>query len=128
MLLFVAVILACLGITFYFNLYKELYDFGDNLGVLNVVFVVIIVICSRLSYSEIRYYKKEINSHNKKIIRTRVGGVENGKIILGNKSFSKEEIILNNSDFDLLKGGDDVILELSAQSNTIFSVKRIMKE
>ena len=128
MLLFAAVILACVSITLYFNRYRDLYDFGDNLGVLNVVFVVIIVICSRLSYSEMRYYKKETRSADKKLIRTRVGGVENGKVILGNKSFAKEEILLDSADFDSLRGGDEVTLELSVQSNTIFSLKRVVKE
>ena len=52
---------------------------------------------------------------------------KNNKIVLGNKSFSKDEILLDTSDFDSLQAGDEVQLELSAKSNMLFSVKKIVQ-
>jgi len=120
-------ILLSLAITIYFNNYSGNSKIEDNLGLLNVFFIVIIVLCARLIYAEVLDYGKEIGSPNKKIIHTKIAGRQDGKIILGNKSFSKEDLLLDNSDFDSLKGGDDVVLELSAKSNIIFSVKKALR-
>lgn len=95
--------------------------------VINVVFVVIVVICTRFLFSEFMEYGKETGSQNKKVINTRIAGRQDGKIILGNKPFGKEDILLDNSDFDYLQSGDEVLLELSAKSNIIFSVKKLRK-
>ncbi len=112
----------------YFNEFRDGNSAMDNLEVINVVFVIISVLCARLLISEISEYRKEAGSPVNKIIHTRIAGRKDGKIILGNKSFGKEEIILDASDFDSLQGGDEVVLELSAKSNTIFSVKKASKE
>jgi hypothetical protein len=121
---FFGMILTCSAIMLFFNKYNVNYQVEGNLGVINVVFVVISVIGARLFVSEILEFNKETSSPVKKIIRTKVAGRKDDKIILGNKSFSKEEILLDSSEFDLLKGGDEVTLELSAKSNTIFSIRR----
>lgn len=127
-IVFVSVILSSFAIVVYVNKHSGIFGSADSLGLINVFFVVVIVIFSRMLYSEIMDYRKEAGSSNKKVIRTRIAGRDGDKIILGNKSFSKEEILLDNSDFDLLKGGDEVLLELSARSNTIFSVKKAREE
>lgn len=126
-ILFVGAILVSLGVILYFNRYSSSYKMEDNLEVINVVFVVLIVLCARLLFSEFMEYGKEKGSPNKKVIRTVVSGIHNGKIALGNKSFGKEDFLLNATDFDLLKAGDEVILELSAKSNTLFAIKRAVK-
>lgn len=126
--IFTLMILTCIAILLFFNKHSANYRIEDNLEVLNVVFVVILVIVARLFVSEIFEFRKEIRSTSKKIIRTRVLGKENNKIVLGNKSFSKDEIILDASDFDSLKAGDEVQLELSVKSNIIFSVKKIVQQ
>ena len=84
----------------------------------------LIVLCARLLYSEFMEYGKETGSPNKKVIRTIVTGVSGGKIALGNKSFGKEEFLLGAPDFETLQKDNEVILELSARSNTLFSIKR----
>jgi len=125
---FSLMILTCIAVILYFNKYRGDYRADDNLEIINVVFVVILVIGARLLVSEILEYSKELKSTSKKVIRTRVLDRKDDKIVLGNKSFSKDQILLDTSDFDSLKGGDEVLLELSAKSNTIFSVKKVSKE
>ncbi len=123
--MFLSAIVLSTAMVIYFNKYNSSY--GDSLGIVNVVFVVIIVLCARLLYTEVLEYGKEMRSPNKKVIHTRIAGIKNGKVMLGNKSFSKEEILLDSSEFDSLQGGEEVMLELSAVSNTLFSVKRVQK-
>lgn len=125
--MFSLAIAVSLGIMLFFNNYNSSYKTEGNIGIVNVVFVVVIVLCSRLLFADIQEYGKESRSHNKKIILTRLGGKAGNKIILGNKSFSRDEILLDNSEFDSLQKGDDVILELSAVSNLIFAVKKPSK-
>ncbi len=122
---FSALVLLCLAVMMYFNMFSGNYKVEDNLEVINVAFVVISVLCLRLVVSEILEFGKETRSSNKKVIHARIVGRKGDEIILGNKSFAKDEILLDNSEFDSFKGGEDVILEISAVSNTIFSVKRI---
>jgi hypothetical protein len=125
--IFFAMVLTCVAIILYFNIYNDNHV-NDNLEIVNVVFVVISVLCARLFVSEFLEYKKEISSPVKKLVQTRVAGKKDGKIILGNKSFGKDDILLDASEFDSLRDGDEVILELSAKSNTIFSIRRILKQ
>ncbi len=94
----------------------------EYLEITNVTFVVITVLCLRLIVSEFIDYGKEIKSPNKKIIKTHITDMKNGEIVLGNKSFSREEVLLDAPDFLTLKKGDAVTLELSVRSNTIFSI------
>lgn len=125
--LFLLMILTCIAILLYFNKYSGNYRAEDNLEIINVVFVVIVVVVSRLLVSEILESSKEMKSASKKVIRTKVLDKKNNKIVLGNKSFSKDEILLDTSDFDSLQAGDEVQLELSAKSNMLFSVKKIVQ-
>ena len=125
--IFIATILAGIGVLVFFNTYSTSYSANDNLEVINVVFVVIIVVCVRFLYSEFGEYGKEVGSPNKRVLRTKVLGRQGAKIMLGNKSFGKEDILLDNSEFDALNGGEEVVLELSAKSNLIFSVKKASK-
>ena len=125
--IFSSIVLVCLVVMMYFNTFSGSYKVEDNLEIINVVFVVISVLCLRLVISEILEFGKETRSPNKKVIHTRIAGRKGDEIILGNKSFSKSEILLDNSEFDSFKGGEDVVLELSAISNSIFSVKRIVR-
>jgi hypothetical protein len=114
-----------LGVLLFFNKYNTKFQVEDNLEIINVVFVVILVICSRLLISEIAEYRREVKSSTKRIVRTHIGGSKGNRILLGNKLVAKNEMVLDDTDFDLLKGGDEVILELSTKSNLLFSVKKI---
>ena len=125
-LIFVGIIQVCIIAMLYFNKFS-IYKSEDNIGVLNVVFIMIMVVCGRFMYSEIWDYKKEIRSPVKRMIDTRIAGRKDGKIILGNKSFARNEILLDAPGFDSLQRGDEVTLELSAKSNTIFSIRRTSK-
>ena len=128
LILFLSMILFGIGVMIYFNKYSSNYKVEDNLEVINVVFVVMVVVCSRFLISEFSDYRKEVKSPNKKIILTRVAGRSSNKIMLGNKAFGKADILLDSSDFDLLNRGDEVRLEISAVSNTLFAVKQISKQ
>lgn len=126
--IFTIAILTSIAIVVFFNGPVGYDKARDNLEVINVVFVVIIVVCARFMFSEFMEYNKEVTSSHKKVVRTRVAGLDGDKIILGNRSFGKEEIVLDNSHFEGLKAGDEVLLEISTRSNTIFSVKKAPKE
>jgi hypothetical protein len=125
--LFFLGIFVSIAVIVYFNRYGHVKS-EDNLGLINVVFIVMAVLCARLLYAEFSDYGKEIGSPNKRIIRTRMSGKKGSKIVLGNKTFSKENILLDSSAFDSLQGNEEVQLELSAKSNIIFSVKKAAKE
>lgn len=126
-ILFISAIVVSLGVVIYFTAFRTGTTSDDNIGIINVVFVVVIVLCARLLYAEVSDYGKEIASQEKKVTNTRIVSKQDGKIVLGNKSFGKEDILLNNYDFDTLQAGDDVILEISTKSNLIFSVKKVGK-
>lgn len=119
-----AILLVCIALLVYFNNNSQNFRVEENLGTANVVFVIIIVICGRLFVSEIMDYYKEVGASQKKVIFAKIGGRKDGKIVLGNKSFGKNEMLLDVLDFDSLKEGDDVKIELSAKSNRLFSVKK----
>lgn len=125
--IFIAAILAGIAVVVFFNKFSSSYNVEDNLEIINVVFVVVIVVCARFLFSEFADYRKEEASPSKRVVHTRIVGRQGDKIVLGNRSFGSEDILLDNSEFDSLKGGDNVVLELSAKSNLIFSVKKSSK-
>lgn len=125
--IFIAAILAGAAVVVFFNKYSIGYNIEDNLDVINVVFVVIIVVCARFLFSEFMEYGKEVRSSNKRVIYTKIAGRQDDKIVLGNKSFGREDILLDDSGFESLNRGDEVVLELSAKSNLIFSIKKTSK-
>lgn len=123
--LFFTIMAVSIAVILFFNKYISSYKVEDNLDVINVVFVIITALFARLIFSEFMEFGKEIRSPNKKVIHTKIAGRNEGKIFLGNKSFAKDEILLDSSDFDFLQKGDDVQIEISARSNTLFSVKKL---
>ncbi len=120
-------VVMCLSVAFiiYFNRYSENYYFQNNIEVVNVVFVVISVICGRMLVAEIIEYRKEIKSPVKKVAEAKILKKESNEITLGNKTFEESDFILNAVDFDSIKTGDSVRVELSAKSSLLFSIKKI---
>lgn len=123
--LFVLLILVFLSCLVYFNGFSQPPSVQDKLEILNVVFVVIFVIGGRLVVSEVVEYKKESAAEQKKVLNTKILAVSGNKITLGNKSFSKEDVLLGCPDFDQLKPGDLVRLEISSKSDALFSIKKM---
>ena len=123
--IYLLIMLLSIAAITYFNLYSEQYYIQNNLEVINVVFVVITALCGRLLIAECRDYLKEINSSDKKVIETKIIGKKNNEIILGNKLFEEDDFLLHAVDFDLLNVGDSVRIELSAKSDSLFSIKKL---
>ena len=119
------VIIACsVSVLIYFNYIKSAGE-TENIGLLNVVFIVTIFISARISMGDFLEYLKEARSPFKKIVNTRIVKHEGSVITIGNQEFKKEDILLDASDFDLLQAGDHVRVEHSEKSHTLFSVKKI---
>ena len=123
--IYLSVILVSVAFIVYFNKYSENYYFQNHLEIINVAFVFISVICARMVVSEVIDYSKELNSPHKKVIETKILAVKDGKITLGNKSFSEDDFIFGAEAFNSLQSGDSVRVELSAKSDMLFSIKRI---
>jgi len=123
--IYLGVILISIAFIFYFNKYSENYHIQDNMEVINVVFVVIAVLCGRLLVSEVLGYGKEIKSENKKVIQTKNIERNNDKLALGNKSFGEGDFIFGTVDFDSIQSGDNVEIEISAKSDTLFRIRKV---
>jgi NhaP-type Na+/H+ or K+/H+ antiporter len=119
------VIAVSLSFMIFFNVYSDKYPILDHLEIINVAFIVISVLCGRLLVSEIIEFRKEMNAEEKRVIQTRIMGLKDGKIGLGNKSFYEEDFLFGADDFDLLKAGDNVEIQISAKSDMLFRIKRI---
>lgn len=124
-IIFFLVIAVCIGIMIYFNKNSSIAYIEDNIGLINVAFVIITVICTRMVIADWMEFNKEISYPMKKVIDTRIALREGEKIFVGNKSFSKDEFLLEAQSFDSLQAGDNVRIELSAKTDTLFSIKRI---
>ncbi len=120
-----SLILLCTGVLVYCNIFSGNNLIQSNLGIINVVFGVVGIICGRLLLAEFMEFWSEANASQKKVVNTKITGKTAEKITLGRKSFTKQDILLDSSDFDSLKEGDVVRVELSSKSSTLFSVKRI---
>jgi hypothetical protein len=118
-------ILLCACLLIYFNIWSSNILIQENRGVLNVVFGVVGIISARLLLAEVMEFWSESNAAQKKVVNTRITGRKGEKIFLGKKSFGRQELLLDDSDFDLLKEGDAVKVEYSTKSDTLFSVKKI---
>lgn len=123
--IYAGLITASIFFAVYFNMYSANFHILDNLEVINVVFAVVIALSGRLLVSEIIDYRKEIKSPDKKVIQTRILGVKDGKVTLGNKSFHEEDFLFSAEDFDTFKSGENVEIEISAKSDMLFRIKRI---
>lgn len=123
--IYISVILVSAAIVLYCNIYSENNYFLNNIEVINVVFVVISVICARMVVSEVIDYRKEIKSSHKKIVETKISEKKEGEIIIGNKTFDEDDFLFGVSDFDSFQSGEHVRIELSAISETLFSISRI---
>lgn len=119
------IVLSCIAALVYFNSPIGKGLFLENLETLNVVFVFLGVIVGRFLYSEYRDFSAERKSGQKKVIRTRVGKVLEGEISIGNRRFSEDDFILGSNDFHDLRPGDDVIVELSARSELLFTIRKV---
>ena len=124
--IYVIVILLSVAFMIYFNKYSESYFLQNNLEVINVVFVIISVICARMLVSEILEYAKEIKSPVKKVVETKILGRDENRISLGNKSFDENDFIFGIDDFESFKIGDNVRIELSAKTDTLFTLKKVL--
>lgn len=123
--LYLALIIASVWIMIYFNTHLEKVTSEDNLGIINVAFIVIGSIGLSLLIGEGKKYFNETNASAKKILLTKIIDKKDGKIVLGNKAFSRNNILLDAPEFDALQKGDDVRLEISSQTNTLLSVTKI---
>ena len=123
--IYMTVIILAIAFLVYFNKFSENYNIQNNLEVINVVSIIISVLFARLFVSEWMDYRKEINSSDKKIILTKILAKKNGEVTLGNKSFDEDDFIFGAVDFNSLQSGDNVEIEISAKSDTLFRIKRI---
>src|SRR5687767_8220858 len=71
--LFILGILVSIGVVVYFTAFRKDVMSEDNIGIINVVFIVIIMFCARLLYADIAEYSAETRAADKKVTRTRVG-------------------------------------------------------
>lgn len=123
--IYLTIIAVSISIMVYFNKYSTAYYIKNNLEVINVAFVIITVLCGRLLVSEVIEFGKEAKATEKKIVEAKVTGRKGNKISIGDKNLGMHDFILDNSGFDSLRVGDNVRIELSAKSGTLFTIKRI---
>ena len=110
----------------YLNMFSDVGDsFAENLGIYNVIFIMLAAFSLRMFAGEIISYYKEINSPYKKVFFTHVKNIRKGKIILGNNLISRKDILLSAPDFKTLRQGDEVCVELSAKTGSLLRVKKI---
>ena len=123
--IYAGVVLVSVFFIVYFSLYSANFRILDNLEVINVVFAIIGVLCLRQLLSEIVEYRRETRLQEKRVALSRILEVKDGSVKLGSKSFDEDDFLFGVKDFDSLKAGDNVEIEISARSNMIFSIKRI---
>lgn len=123
--IYACVIVISIAFIVYFNLYREEYLLKDNIEVINIVFIIVAAISGKLFISEIMDYRREMKSSQKRVVEAKILERKNYEITLGNKSFEEEDFLFRAPEFDSLKEGDTVRVELSAVSSKLFSVKRI---
>jgi len=122
--MYLSIIAGIIFVLVYFN-YLSGDAENENLGLLNIAFIIMAAFPARILFIEFLDYRTETRSAFKKIVLTRIVKSDGNKITIGNQQFNKEDIILDASVFDDLQAGDPVRVEHSAKSHIIFSVKRI---
>lgn len=123
-IVYLVIIVSFIFVLIYFNYIKNTHEI-ENIGLLNVVFIVTVFISVRICVGDFLEYMKEVRSPFKKVVSTRIVKHEGNKLTIGNQQFKKEDILLDASDFDVLRAGDHVRVEHSEKSHTLFRVKKI---
>lgn len=122
--LFMAGVLISAAVITYFNKLNPVFSSEDNLGVLNVVFVIIAVICARMLVSEWIEFRRETKAKNKKVLNLIVRAVREGHALIDNREFSSSDFMFDSSDLGILKPGDRVVLEVTTGSGRLLSLKK----
>lgn len=97
----------------------------ENSALLYLAMGITAAICAKMLFAEWSDYKREIRSEVKRVVNTRILYRDSKTLAIGNQHFKRQQIILDASDFDRLNSGDAIRVEYSAQSHTIFSIKKI---
>lgn len=123
--IYIPIITCAVSVIIYFNYLVDDTSIMENLGLLNIAFIITLVIAARIYTGEFLEYLKEMRSPVKKVVDTRVVKRDGKVITIGNQQFEKEEILLDSTGFDTLQAGDHVRVEHSAKSHALFTIKRI---
>ena len=121
------IIVVCASVLVYFNVFASMGMGENSIGIVNVVFGIVGIICGRLLLAEFSEYFKETGSDSKKVVTTRVMARKGEKIVLGNRSFAKSDVLISNEGFEDLQQGDTVRVEHSSKSSIIFSLIRVQE-
>ena len=123
--IYVSILLLSIIYVIYINKSSENEYFKNNIEVINVVFAVIAVICTRMIVSETRDYLKEIKSVHKKVIETKITERKGDILSFGSKSVEEDDFLFGVSGFNSFQKGDSVCVELSADSDKLLSIKKL---
>lgn len=96
-----------------------------NTALLYLAMGITAAICVKMFIAELSDYKRESRSEVKRVVNTRILYRDGKTLAIGNQHFKRQQIILDASEFDQLNSGDSIRVEYSAQSHTIFSIKKI---